>query len=326
MRAVRIREAGGPEVLEIAEVPAPSVHAGHVAVKVSSSAMNRADCLQRRGVYPAPPGVVPDIPGLEFAGLVAEVGPGVTSVQVGDRVMGLVGGGAHAEVVVVHERELLRVPRTLDLEHAEAIPEAFMTAYDALVTQCAMRRFECVLVHAAASGVGSAAVQLAQWLGARVIGTSRSAEKLQRLGGSLIPWQTPQGFSREEASSLVKAHGAVDVIVDFIGAAYLDGNTKALGPGGRMVTLGLLGGMQGALDLGEVLLKGLTLRGSTLRSRPLEKKIELTQAFSAQVLPAFDTYALTPVVHDILPFGRVREAHERLEANEVVGKLVLTWS
>ena len=122
MRAVRIREAGGPEVLEIAEVPAPSVHAGHVAVKVSSSAMNRADCLQRRGVYPAPPGVVPDIPGLEFAGLVAEVGPGVTSVQVGDRVMGLVGGGAHAEVVVVHERELLRVPRTLDLEHAAASP------------------------------------------------------------------------------------------------------------------------------------------------------------------------------------------------------------
>lgn len=324
-RAVRIREPGGPDVLDIGtlEVPDPCRH--EVLVEVAASAINRADLLQRRGLYPAPPGAPPDVPGLEYAGHVAAVGPGVRSVQVGDRVMGITGGGGQATLLVAHERTLVRVPSSVDsIEHAAAIPEAFMTAFDALFEQGELTAGQRVLIHAVASGVGTAALQLAEAAGAEVIGTSRTAEKLQRCAelGAFVPVEVRDG---RFADAIKTQGGAVDVVLDMVGAAYLDENLRALATKGRMIVIGLMGGAQGEISLGRLLRARVRIQGSVLRARPLEEKAHLASRFSARVVPQFVRGALRPVVDEILPMSAIVEAHERLERNQTFGKLVMRW-
>ncbi|MCB9612104.1 MAG: NAD(P)H-quinone oxidoreductase [Sandaracinus sp.] len=325
-RAVRIRGAGGPEVLELDDdyrtrAPGP----GEVRVEVVAAGLNRADCLQRRGFYPAPPGSPKDIPGLELAGRVESVGEGVTAWQVGDGVMAITGGGAMATHVILHERELVAVPEGLGFEEAAAIPEVFFTAYDAL-DQASLRSGEVLLVHAIASGVGTAALQLAKAAGAHVVGTSRSASKLEGcrdLGlddGLLVDGSV----SFANAVKAVAPRGA-DVILDTIGAKYLAENLRALALRGRVVTIGLLGGVKGELDLGLLLAKRATWCGSVLRARPLEEKATLAQAVTREMLPLFRRQKLRPIVDAVLPMEEIRAAHERMESNETFGKLVLRW-
>jgi NADPH2:quinone reductase len=327
-RAVKIRGPGGPEVLSIEdiEVRAPGPH--EVLVEVAAAGLNRADTLQRRGMYPAPPGAPADVPGLEYAGTVAAVGPGVTATKVGARVMGIVAGGGMATHVVVHEREVVPVPGRLDLEQAAAIPEVFFTAYDALFTQGRLAMGETVVVHAAGSGVGTAATQLARIAGARVIGTSRTADKLDRSRELELGIDHPVLAEGGRFSAAVLGHtGGVgaQLVLDVVGAAYLEENARALAPRGRLVVLGLMGGMAGPLPLGLLLSRRLTVMGSVLRARPLEEKAALAQEFAARVVPLFEQRRLDPVIGAVLPMSEIAAAHARMENNETFGKVVLRW-
>ena len=275
MKAIVIREPGGPDVLEVREVPDPEVPHGHVRVRVAFAGVNRADLLQRAGFYPAPPGAPSDIPGLEYAGVVDALGPGATRFAVGDRVFGLVAGGAYAEQVIAHEREVAPVPVGLSDPEAAASPEAFVTAYDALLVRGRLQPGERVLVHAAGSGVGTAAIQVARALGCFVVGTSRTADKLERcraLGMSAGVVPVKGAFAREVAD-LTGGHG-VDVVIDLVGGDYTRESVVAAATLGRVVLVGLTGGASATLPLGEVLRKRLTVVGTVLRARPLEEKIE----------------------------------------------------
>jgi NADPH2:quinone reductase len=322
-RCVRIREPGGPEVLELGTTEVRDPGPGEVRVAVAAAGLNRADTLQRRGFYPAPKGFPDDVPGLELAGRVEALGDGVQGFAVGDPVMAIIGGGGMATHAVVHSRELLPVPGELSLEQAAAIPEVFLTAFDALFAQGNLRMGETVLLHAVASGVGTAALQLAQTAGARVVGTSRSAAKLERCAelGLVHAIDTADGSFAEKAQELGGAH----LIVDTIGAKYLSENLKALALRGRIVVLGLMGGVKGEMPLGLLLKKRAQLVGSTLRARPLEEKAALAQRFIGEVLPLFFEGRLKPVIDDVLPMSEVGEAHARMERNETFGKLVLRW-
>lgn len=322
MRVVRHRGAGGREVLAIDEVDRPEPGPDQVLVRVAAAGLNRADVIQRRGQYPAPPGWPPDIPGLEYVGVVELCGPGVTRLQPGARVMGLVGGGAHAEYLVVHEREAMPVPARLGDIEAAAIPEAFLTAYDALVTRGRVAPGERVLIHAVGSGVGTAAVQLARWLGATVLGTSRTADKLFRaraLGLDL-------GLDTSERSFREGLDAPVDLILDFFGAGALADNLASLALRGRLV---LLGTMQGAeaerVDLGRILRGRLEVIGTVMRSRPREERVALADEFTARVLPEIAAGRLAPIVGAVYPMTAIADAHAAMEANEVFGKIVLAW-
>ena len=326
MRAVVITAPGGPEVLQIEEVDAPSLRGPHdVLVDVHAAGLNRADVLQRRGFYPPPPDVDPRIPGLEFAGVVASIGPAVSRFSPGDRVMGLLGGAAQAERVVTHERELLRIPEGLSMTDAAAIPEVFTTAFDALFLQAKLVAGERVYITAVGSGVGTAALQLAKHAGAVCFGSSRTPEKLERaralgLDHPLLADGAPMA---PRVLDLTDRRG-VDVVIDFLGAGALPDHLGALALKGRMVTLGLLQGVRGELNLVEVLKKRLTLIGSTLRSRAHEERAELCERVAQEVAPRFNRGDLKPIVDSILPLAEVREAHRRLEQNHAFGKLVLT--
>ncbi|MGF1468682.1 MAG: NAD(P)H-quinone oxidoreductase [Sandaracinaceae bacterium] len=329
-RAVRIREAGGPEVLHLDRLSVPDPGPGQVLVEVAAAGLNRADLMQRQGVYPAPSGVPADVPGLEYAGRVAAVGPGVGLHATGDRVMGIVGGGAMATHLVAHEREVLPVPEGIELTEAAAIPEAFLTAYDAVFLQAGLAPGERLLIHAVASGVGTAALQLARWAGVRAIGTSRSEGKLERcaelgLTEAVVVDRAEPRFA-DEVKSRTEGRG-VDVVLDLVGAAYLDQNVRALAPLGRMVTIGLMGGRAGELNMGLLLGKRLRLFGTVLRSRPLEEKLTLAQTFASRVVPLFAPGGpLRPVVEEVMPMDAIQDAHARMERNETFGKLVLSWS
>ncbi len=314
MRAIIHTAAGGPEVLQLGEAPTPVPGPEQVRVRVEAAGLNRADILQRRGRYPAPPGWPADIPGLEYAGTVELLGPGVTRWRVGDRVMGLVGGGAHAEYVVVHQDETMAIPAALDSAHAAAIPEAFLTAWDALVIRGKLQRGERVLLHAVGSGVGTAAVQLAHWLGATSIGTSRSADKLRQaallgldesictgdpgpgestrtgdpgLGGSMRTGDPGRGGSMSTGDPVGRPYPTVDVIVDVLGGPAFAANLEALAPRGRLVLLGFLQGPSVEVSLEPILRKRLEIIGSVMRTRALTERIPLVRAFTEQVLPAF---------------------------------------
>ncbi|MFL5608486.1 MAG: NAD(P)H-quinone oxidoreductase, partial [Gemmatimonadaceae bacterium] len=284
MRAIVIARPGGPEVLELQDRPLPEPGVGQVRVRVHASALNRADLMQRQGSYPAPPGAPADIPGMEYAGEVDALGTGATLWRPGDRVMGIVGGGAHAEHVVTHEREALPVPAGLSWEAAAAIPEAFLTAYDALFTRLDVRVGEHVLVHAVASGVGTAVLQLARLSGAIVIGTSRSADKLAR-ARELGLEHAIDATAGDWAAAVEAAIGqnAVQAVVDLVGGHYLRGNLRVLAPRGRLAIVGLTGGRSTELDMGMVLGKRLHIVGTVLRSRPIEEKIALAREFAARV-------------------------------------------
>jgi putative PIG3 family NAD(P)H quinone oxidoreductase len=326
-RAVLLRGYGDVDVLHIEEVDRPAPGGGEVLVEVAAAGLNRADVLQRRGAYPAPPGSPAQIPGLEFAGTVVELGPGARELRAGDRVMGIAGGGAMATHIAAHERMLCRVPDRLDLVTAAAVPEVFMTAYDALFEQAGLVMGEALLVHSVGSGVGTAAVQLAARAGARAIGTSRTADKLERcreLGmadGALVG---EDGRFAERVAELTQGRGA-DVVLDTVGGAYLEENVRALAPGGRLVVIGLMGGPTGAMLLGPLMTKRARVIGTVLRSRPLEEKARLTQLLALHVAPLLAAGRLVPVVDQVMPMDEVREAHRRMESNRTFGKIVLRW-
>ncbi len=323
-RAVRIREPGGPDVLALGEIDVRDPGPSEILVAVRAAGLNRADTLQRRGFYPAPPGAPADVPGLEYAGVVEAVGEGVRDHAVGDRVMGIVAGGGMASYLVTHEREAIRIPESMDFETAGAIPEVWLTAYDALFRQARVGLGTRVLLHAVASGVGTAATQLVKRAGGVTLGTSRTADKLERV--------EPLGLDHAIhvsdgtfADAVKEAAGGADVIIDTVGAAYLAENAAALAAQGTMVILGLMGGVSGELPLGLVLRKRLHIVGSVLRARPLEEKAALAQAFSAAVLPSLADGTLEAVVDDALPIEEVAEAHRRMDENRTFGKLVLTF-
>ena len=325
-QAVKIREHGGPEVLELGAIDVRDPGPGELLVEVAAAGLNRADTLQRRGFYPAPPGVPSDVPGLEYAGTVIAVGPGVSSFTAGDRVMGIVAGGGMATHLVTHEREAIPVPDGMSLTDAAAIPEVFMTAYDAMFAQGELGIGQTVVLHAVGSGVGTAGLQLALATGARPIGTSRTADKIERcrelgLGDGIV---VEDGKFASAVKEKTAGRGA-DLIIDVVGAGYLAENVAALATGGRIVVLGLMGGVAGELPLGPLLAKRALIRGSVLRARPLEQKAALSQAFIRDVLPLFAAARLFPVIDAVLPMKDIAEAHLRMEANATFGKLILTW-
>ncbi len=325
MRAVVITRPGGPEILEIRDVPAPQPAAGQVRVRVRACGMNRADLLQREGRYPAPPGQPQDIPGLEFAGEVDAVGPLVRgAIQIGQRVCGIVGGGAQAEFVVSDERMLIPIPPRLDFVQAAALPEAFLTALDALESQADLRVGQRVLVHAVGSGVGTAAVQIAHLMGAIVLGTSRSAEKIKKamdLGLDVGIDTRSQDFA--EVVKIQTDGAGVNAIIDLIGASALTGNLASLAECGRLVLVGNLGGSHASLELAALLTRRIKMIGTVLRSRRLEEKIELTQRFCARLLPEVQRGKIGPVVDRVFSFEEVRTAHDRMAANASFGKIIL---
>jgi NADPH2:quinone reductase len=324
-KAIRIREPGGPDVLEVGEIEVAQPGPSEVLIEVAAAGLNRADCLQRRGFYPAPPGVPADVPGLEFAGVVESVGDSVSAWKPGDRVMGIVGGGSMATRLLTEGAELMAVPEEMSLEEAAAIPEVFLTAYDAIVLQGGLERGGSVLFHAVASGVGTAGIQLASVIGATSIGTSRTADKLPRCTDIGLNHAVLVEDGNFAEGVLTAAPKGVDVILDTIGAAYLAQNIKVIGKKGRIIVIGLMGGVKGELSLGTLLAKRASIHGSVLRSRSPEEKAALTKSFADEMLQRFTTGDLKPIIDDVLPMTDVQTAHQRMDANETFGKLVLHW-
>jgi putative PIG3 family NAD(P)H quinone oxidoreductase len=324
MKAIVIREPGGPEVLTLRELPSVDPPHGHLRVRVRYAGVNRADLLQRAGFYPAPPGVPADIPGLEYAGVVEAIGPGVTRFSPGDRVFGLVAGGAYAEELVVHEREAVRTPEALSDEEAAAVPEAFVTAYDAMVVQGHLAPGERVLIHAAGSGVGTAAVQIARALGCFVAGSSRTADKLERckaLGldaGILVE----RGAFAAELNRVTGGAGA-DLILDLVGGAYVAEDLDACAPRARILLVGLTAGIRGDLNLALFLRKRVTLIGTVLRARPLEEKIQAAQLLERHLVPWLARGVVKPVIDRVFPFAEAGAAHAHVAADQSFGKVLL---
>ncbi|MBV9072192.1 MAG: NAD(P)H-quinone oxidoreductase [Acidobacteria bacterium] len=324
MRAVVISRPGGPEALEVCEVPKPAARFGEVLVRVHACALNRADLLQRRGHYPAPPGVPADIPGMEFAGEVEAVGDDARLWRPGQRVMGLIGGGAQAEYLVAHERTLAAIPDNLSWEQAASIPEVFITAHDALWVQAALRPGERVLIHAIGSGVGLAALQLARAMQAIPYGTSRTADKLEQAQklGMEAGWVVPNSPTAQDGRRW-SASGGFDAIIDLAGGAYVNASLQALAPRGRVMLIGTLAGAKAEIDLGMALSKRAHLIGTVLRARALEEKIAVTQRFAREVLPLFANGVLQTVIDSTFNLDEIRQAHERMESNQSFGKIVI---
>jgi NADPH:quinone reductase len=325
MRAIVIAGKGGAEVLDIRHDPTPEPRGDQVRVRVRACGLNRADLLQARGMYPAPPGAPADIPGLEYAGEVDALGPDVIGpLKIGDRVFGIVGGGGQAEYVLTHERMAVPIPSELDFEQAAAVPEAFITAHDALRARGGLEPGGRVLIHAVGSGVGTAAVQVAHVMGCTVLGTSRTAAKLER--ARALGLDHGINTSVEDFATVVRSYtggAGMDVVIDLLGGSALAGNLASLANRGRLVLVGLLGGHNAPFDLNVMLRKRLTIVGTTLRARHLEEKIEATRRFAEQVVPWLARGLVRPVVDSVYPFEAVREAQARLESNEVFGKVIL---
>ncbi len=324
MKAVVIARPGPPEVLQMVETGAPDPGSGEVLVRVKAAGVNRADLLQRQGLYPAPPGVREDIPGLEFAGKVQKLGEGAAGWKAGDRVMGLVSGAAYSEYVRCPERLLMRIPSGLSFVKAAAIPEVFITAYDALFNRIQLRRGETLLIHAAASGVGTAAIQLARTKGVHVFGTSSSSSKLERLAS--LGLGVPINYRRQDfAEEVLRESGGrgVDAILDLVGASRLAGNLDCLSTLGRMVVVGLVGGRKTEIDLSRLLQKRLTRIGTVLRSRPLREKGRLVSDFGAYALEYFESGSIEPVVDRTFVLSEAAQAHNYMETNQSVGKIIL---
>lgn len=331
MRAIVIEAFGGPEQLKLADVPTPSLGPNQVRLEVHATALNRADLLQRRGLYPPPPGES-ELLGLECAGVVEALGPGVTRCRIGDRVMALLPGGGYAEQAVIHEEMAIPIPEALSFEAAAAIPEAFLTAYEGLFSLGQLKAGDSVLIHAAAGGVGSAAVQLAKRAGAQVIACVGSDEKIPRvkqLGADhVINYKTQDFAARipellQASASAGASRGGVQVVMDFVGGSYWEKHAKVLAVGGRCVVIGILGGAKAEVNLGLLLMKRHQILGLVMRSRPLQEKIELTQRFIQHTLSDFSTGNLVPVIDKIFPIENAGAAHEYLESNAAQGKVIL---
>ena len=325
MRAAVITEPGGPDVLKIMEVDDPVPGPEDILVDVKATALNRADMLQREGGYPAPPGSPQDIPGLEFSGVVAEAGDRVMGLAKGDCVFGLLGGGGYASQVVTHHRMAVRIPGGWDFVQAAATPEVFFTAYDALFNRGNLQMGESVLVHAAGSGVGTAAVQLAHHAGAFVFGTAGSAEKLA--GATALGMNVGINYHDQDFAEVVKevtSGAGVDVLIDFIGGPYWDQNIASMAVLGRLVEVGLMGGNRVEVNLGQLMAKRLQVTGTGLRGRTLEEKLAVTSQFKRHVLPHLASGSMKPVVDRSFPLEEVADAHRYMETNANFGKIVLT--
>lgn len=321
MRAVAIVD----DELVLRDRPDPRPTGRQVLVEVAASGVNRADLLQAAGRYPAPPGVPADVPGLEFAGRVAGLGPDATGWSVGDRVMGLVGGGAHAELLVVEDDQLVAVPDGLDDVVAGASVEVFATAHDALVTQAGMRSGDTVLVHAVGSGVGTAAVQLCRALGARPVGTTRTPRKVEAAAAlGLADGVVVTDPSRREDVDAVAAMGAPDIVLDLVGGEYVGLDCRVAAPGARIVLVGLLAGARAEVPLGAVLAKRLEVRGTVLRSRAHHEKAAVAAAFAHEVVPLLAAGTVAPVVDEVVDLADARAAYDLVGSNDTIGKVVLT--
>lgn len=322
MKGVLVEAPGGPEALVLRDVPDPSPGPGEVSIEIRAAALNRADLLQRRGLYPPPRGASP-ILGLECAGVVSALGPGTSTLRVGERVMALLAGGGYAEQVAVPEALCMRIPERLSFVDAAAIPEAFLTAREALFTLGRVTPGLTVLVHAAAGGIGTAAVQLARHAGARVIATASAAkhDRLTSLGADVLV-----DYQHEDFADVVlretEQRGA-DVVLDFVGGSYWAQHTRCLATAGRLVSVGVLGGAAASVNLGQLLQRRWQLLGLVMRSRSVSDKVAITRAFVRESLPALAEGRLRPVVDRTFALEDVAEAHRVMEKNENFGKLVL---
>ncbi|MFN2516761.1 MAG: NAD(P)H-quinone oxidoreductase [Pyrinomonadaceae bacterium] len=327
MKAVTITAHGGIEGLEIREVEMPArPTADRVRVRVRAAGLNRADVLQRMGHYPAPPGVPQNIPGLEFAGEVDDLGAEASLWKRGQRVFGIIAGGAQAEYVIVPESHLVEIPANLEWTEAAAVPEVFITAHDALFTRANLRSGETMLVHAAGSGVGTAALQLARAAGAKAFGTSRTADKLERareygLTGVVVVKDDPEVFA-EAAQEWTRGRG-INVIIDLVGAKYLEANLNALASLGRLILVGTTAEAQAPLNFSIVMRKRLTIMGTVLRARGAEEKAAATRLFADHVVPLLAEGSVRPVIDRVYKLEEIRDAHARMESNESFGKIVL---
>jgi putative PIG3 family NAD(P)H quinone oxidoreductase len=327
MRAVWISQFGAPDLLEIRQVAKPVVAPEQVLVRVRASALNRADLLQRQGKYPPPPGFPPEIPGIEFAGEVAECGGGVRLWKPGQRVFGLVGGGAHAEYVVTHERLVAEIPASLDWAQAASVPEVFITAHDALWSQADLRPGETVLINAVGSGVGLAAVQLVRAMHAVPYGTSRTSDKIAQAG----KYGLEAGLTvRDNLDELVAAADkwtggkGINVVLDLCGGPYVKAFQRLAALKARIMLVGSVAGGNYELEARYMLGKRLTVRGTALRARSLEEKIQVTQSFATEVVPLLTGGTLRTVVDSAFPMAEMAKAHQLLESNETFGKVVVT--
>lgn len=326
MRAVVLRSRGGPDVLTFEDVPDPVPAPEEVLVRIRATALNRADVLQRMGGYADPrPGLTHEIPGLEFAGVVESVGSRVSLWKPGDRVMAIDAGGAYAEKICTHERQLLRVPEGVSLGDAAAIPEVFLTAWDALVVQGGLTSGRWALVHAGASGVGTAAIQIAKAIGARIAVTCSTPkmDACRRLGADLVVERSPHDWLDEVQRGVPDGF---DVVLDVIGGDEVDRNLRAVAHRGSIIQVGLMGGGSTNVNVGMLLMKRIRWVGTTLRSRPLEEKVAVTQRFAREVLPLFDNGTLHPVIDTRFSFADIARAHATMESNANTGKIVIDIS
>ena len=325
MKAVVITRPGAVEVLELRNVERPTPGGTDILVRVASSGLNRADLLQRRGLYPPPRGYPEDIPGLEYSGVIEAMGAEVDTLAVGQAVMGITGGGAYAEYVVVPAETAVRIPDGSDLVAAGAIPEVFMTAYDAVLLQEGLCIDESLLVHAVGSGVGTAALQLAHRAGAVVIGTSRTEAKLEAATALGLEHKV-LGDEDWPTRVLEITDGlGVNIILDLVGGAYLKGNQKVLASRGRHIVVGVPAGAKAEFDLQSLMVRRGSIRGTTLRARSLNEKVDLARAFEREVLPGFETGELKSVIDRAFSAGEVQSAHRYMEENRNFGKILLTW-
>jgi putative PIG3 family NAD(P)H quinone oxidoreductase len=323
LRAVVIDEPGGPDVLKVREVPDPVPAAGEVVITTVAAGVNRADLAQRQGFYPPPPGA-PPYPGLECSGRITAVGGGVTGWQLGDEACALLAGGGYAEQVAVPAGQLLPIPAGVSLRDAAALPEVSCTVHSNIVGYGRLGPGETLLVHGGASGIGTMAIQLGRALGARVACTAGSAGKLARcreLGAEVTINYREQDFA--DAVLEVTGGRGADVILDIMGAAYLPRNVTALATGGRLIVIGMQGGMSGELDLGQLMRKRATVHGSTLRSRPGAEKAAVVAAVRHELWPLVSSGQVRPVIQTVLPLESAAEAHRLMDGSAHVGKILL---
>lgn len=323
MRAVVLRSRGGPEVLAFEDVPDPVPGPDEVRVRIRATALNRADILQRMGGYADPrPGLTHEIPGLEFSGVVESIGSRVSMWKPGDRVMAIDAGGAHAEKICTHERQLLRVPESIDLGDAAAIPEVFLTAWDALVLQGGLTSGRWALVHAGASGVGTASIQIAKAIGARIAVTCSKGkiDACRALGADLVVERSPNAWLDEVQRAVPDGF---DVVLDVVGGEEVERNLRVVATRGAIIQVGLMGGATTEVNVGLLLMKRIRWVGTTLRARPLEEKIDVTRRFAREILPLFADGTLRPIIHTRLPFAEISRGHSIMESNANAGKIVI---
>ncbi len=323
MTCIEITEPGGPEVLKPAKRPVPEPAADEVLIAVRAAGVNRPDCIQREGNYAPPPGVT-DIPGLEAAGEIAALGKDVASWKAEDKVCALVAGGGYAEFVTAPALQCLPIPEGLDMVEAAALPETFFTVWSNVFERAGLKEGETFLVHGGSSGIGTTAIQIAARLGARVITTAGSEEKCRvcvELGAERAVNYKEEDFV-EAAKAFTEGTG-VDVILDMVGGDYLPRNIKALAPDGRHVSIAFLGGSKAEINFMPVMLKRLTLTGSTLRPQTVERKGEIAQALRERIWPLIGAGEIKPVIHASFPLAEAAEAHELMESSRHIGKIML---